>query len=80
MLYHITPKLAIHYSQTRQIGDEIIFSPHKILFTKTGRTCYYTPFVVRRQFSHKHIRHREFFFDKKLFVSVEETATSTQIL
>ncbi len=48
-------KPAIHYSQTWRIGNETIFSPNKILFAKTGRICYYTPFVVCRQFSHEHI-------------------------
>ncbi len=55
-------KPAIHYSRTWRIGDEIIFSPNKILFAKTRRTCCCTLFVVRRQFSHQ----RRFFFDEKI--------------
>ncbi len=71
-------KPAIHYSQTRRTGDETIFLPNKIFFVKTGRTCYYTSFVVRCQFLHEHIRHWEFFLTKNSFVFIEETATSTQ--
>ncbi len=73
-------KPAIHYSQTRRIGDKTIFSPNKILFTKAGRTCYYTPFVVRCQFLREHIRHWEFFLMKNSSVFVEETFTLAQIL
>ncbi len=64
-LVNKTIKTAIHYSRTRQIGKETIFSPNKIFFAKTGWMCYYTPFVVHRQFSHEHIRHWEFFFWRK---------------
>ncbi len=56
-----TYKPTIHYLRIRWIGDETIFSPNKILFTKTVRTCFYTLFVVRHQFSAVGI-----FFDKEL--------------
>ncbi len=62
-------KPVIHYSRTGQIGNETIFSPNKILFAKTGRTCCYTLFIVCCQFLWEHIRHWEHerisFFDKK---------------
>ncbi len=61
-------KPAIHYSQIWRIEDETIFSLNKILFAKTGRTCYYTPFVVHHQFSCEHIRSWNFFWRKTLRV------------
>ncbi len=62
-------KPAIHYSRIQRIGDETIFSPNKIMFAKTGRMYYYTPFGVRRQFLREHIRQWEFhFFGEKLRV------------
>ncbi len=68
-------KPAMHYSRTWRIGDEIIFSPNKILVAKTRRTCCCTLFVVRCQFSRG-----RFFLMKKYFEFVDETATPMQIL
>ncbi len=55
-------KPAMHYSRTWRIGDEIIFSPNKILLVKTRRMCCCTLFVVRRQFSCSKL----FFFYEKI--------------
>ncbi len=52
-------KPVIHYSRTRQIGNEVFFWWNKILFAKRRQTCCYTLFLVRCQFSHEHIRHWE---------------------
>ncbi len=52
-------KPAIHYSQTWRIGDEISFSPNKILLAKTRRTCCCTLFVVCHQFSAQMIFFRQ---------------------
>ncbi len=59
-------KPAIHYSRTWRIGDEIIFSPNKILLVKTIRTCCCTLFVVCCQFS---CGRRFFFLRKKILCS-----------
>ncbi len=73
----LTFKPAIHYSRTWRIGDEIIFSPNKILLAKMRQTCCCTLFVVCHQFLHG----RWFFFlMKTYFVFVDEITTSTQIL
>ncbi len=52
----------IHYLRTWQIGDNIIFSPNKILLAKTRRTCCCTLFIVRHLFSCG----GWFFFDEKI--------------
>ncbi len=44
------------------MGNKTIFSLNKILFAKTKWMCYYTPFIVCRQFLCEHIRHWEFPF------------------
>ncbi len=59
-----TVKPTIHYSRTWRIGDEIIFSPNKILLAKTRQTCCCTLFVVCRQFWHG----EWFFFDEKILL------------
>ncbi len=64
ILISISPTMLsplIHYLRTWRTGDEIIFSPNKILLAKTRRMCCCTLFVVRRQF----LRGRQFFFQQK---------------
>ncbi len=71
-------KPTTHYSQTRRIGDETIFSPNKILFAKTGQTATTHRSLFAVNF-HTNIFATEnfFFLMKNSFVFVEETATST---
>ncbi len=64
ILHHwgiFTLKPAIRYLRTWRIGDEIIFSPNKILLVKTRWMCCCTLFHICHQF----LRGRRFFFWRK---------------